>query len=325
MKALVTGATGFIGSHLVETLLKHNWDVRCLVRQKGPYSWLAELPVEYVQGDCRKREPLAEAVRGVDAVFHLAGVTKAVDRRTYFEVNAQGTDNLLHACERNNPRLRRFIYVSSLAAAGPGGTPRTEEDPCEPVSDYGRSKLAGEAFVLRRSSTIPITIIRPPIVYGPRDRALPPLFRLFNMGISPCLTGERQRFSFCYIDDLISGILLAFQKEKACGEIFFLDDGIHYSWDEIKDVILKVTAGRQTLSIPVPKFFIRGTACLCDVFAFIRRQPTFFNRDKAQEMIQPGWLCDNSKAKRMLDFEPRFALFTGIQKTYEWYKKVKWL
>jgi nucleoside-diphosphate-sugar epimerase len=134
---LVTGATGFIGSHLVEALLQKGVQVRCLVRKTSDLSWLKNLPIEVFRGNCNDKASLEEAVKGVDQVFHLAGVTKAVEEKTYFEVNALGTENLIHACLENNPRLQKFVYVSSQAAAGPcqNGGKKRESDRCEPVSD----------------------------------------------------------------------------------------------------------------------------------------------------------------------------------------------
>jgi UDP-glucose 4-epimerase len=146
LKALVTGGTGFIGSHLTEALIRKGVHVRCLLRKTSDLKWLKGLPIEFVHGDCNDKPSLEKAVRGVDWVFHLAGVTKAIKEETYFEVNGLGTENLIHACLENNPRLEKFIYISSQAAAGPSrnGCNKKELDPCEPVSFYGRSKRAGE-------------------------------------------------------------------------------------------------------------------------------------------------------------------------------------
>jgi nucleoside-diphosphate-sugar epimerase len=150
LKALVTGGTGFIGSHLTEALIRKGVQVRCLLRKTSDSKWLKSLPMEFVHGDFNDRTSLENAVRGVDWVLHLAGVTKAIKEETYFEANGLGTENLIHACLENNPRLQKFIYISSQAAAGPSrnGRNKKELDPCEPVSIYGRSKREGEEIVL---------------------------------------------------------------------------------------------------------------------------------------------------------------------------------
>ena len=150
MKALVTGATGFVGSHLVEALLGQGVQVRCLVRDKGHLGWVKDSSVEFVVGNCQEKNSLKEGVKGVDQVFHLAGAIAAVKEKTYFEVNAMGTENLVQACIENNTRIKKFIYLSSQAAAGPCriGEKKKESDPCEPVSPYGKSKLLGEQLAL---------------------------------------------------------------------------------------------------------------------------------------------------------------------------------
>ena len=231
----MTGATGFIGSHLVEALLQKEVQVQCLVRQTSDLTWLKNLPIEVVHGDCNDKASLGEAVKGIDQVFHLAGVTKAIKDKTYFEVNALGTENLIHACLENNPRLQKFIYLSSQAAAGPcqdGGT-KKESDLCEPVSAYGHSKRIGEEFVLAHTHEIPLFILRPSAVYGPRDRDIYAFFKLLSKRINPCLSGQDQHISLCYVRDIIQAILLAAEAQESSGEIFFLSDGHDYRLEEI--------------------------------------------------------------------------------------------
>ena len=227
MKALVTGGTGFIGSHLVEALLQRGAEVRCLVRKTSDVTWLKTLPVAYVYGDCTDKTSLSGIVRDVDQVFHLAGVTKAVSEQTYFEVNAHGTQNLIHACLESHPHPDRFIYLSSQAAAGPSrnGCKRTESDECEPVSPYGRSKRMGEELALAHGDELPLVILRPPVVYGPREKDLFVYLRLLAKRIQPFLTGQEQRFNLCYVGDVIQALLLASDLEHPHGDIFFLSDG----------------------------------------------------------------------------------------------------
>lgn len=322
----MTGGTGFIGSHLVDVLLERKWSVRCLVRENHGLSWLGNLPVERCPGDCRSPASLGQAVRGVDVVFHLAGATKALDERTYFEVNGVGTGNLLRACVEINPGVKAFVYVSSQAAAGPSsGKARTEADRCAPVSVYGRSKRLGEEIVLGQSARIPVTIVRPPVVYGPRDRALLRLFKLLSRGIRPCLAGRgEQEFSFCYVDDLVRGLLLVCEKEEARGQIFFLSDGGAYRWKDIGDAFAR-TMGRGVREITIPEFSVRACALVADMVATARHRPGVFSRDKVREMVQPGWVCDIGKSRRLLGFEPRVTLDEGAALTFEWYKGAKWL
>lgn len=326
MKALVTGGTGFIGSHLTEALIAKGVHVRCLLRKTSNLKWLTGLPIEFVHGDCNDENSLEKAVRGVDWVFHLAGVTKAIKEETYFEVNGLGTENLIRACLENNPLLQKFIYVSSQAAAGPSrnGFNKKESDPCEPVSFYGRSKRAGEEWVLTHAHQLPVLILRPSVVYGPRDKDVFAFFKCLSRRIQPCPVGPDQHLSLCYVKDIVRGILLAAETQTKSGEIFFLSDGKDYRMEEIGDIIAQAM-GITAFRIRVPRKMIWGIACLSEYFSKFSGRPSLLNKDKAEEMIQKDWVCDVTKAKTLLGFEPGVPLSEGARLTFEWYKKEKWL
>jgi nucleoside-diphosphate-sugar epimerase len=326
LKALVTGGTGFIGSHLTEVLIRKGVQVRCLLRKTSDVTWLKGLPVEFVHGDCNDKTSLEEAVRGVDLVFHLAGVTKALKEETYLEINGLGTDNLIHACLENNPHLKKFIYISSQAAAGPSrnGCNKKELDPCEPVSFYGRSKRVGEELVLTHAHELPVLIIRPSAVYGPRDKDIFAFFKCLSRRIKPCPLGREQHVNLCYVQDIVRGILLAVETETKSGEIFFLSDGNDYRMEEIGDIVAQAM-GITAFRIRVPKRMILGIACLSEYTSKLFGRPPLLNKDKAEEMIQKDWVCDITKAKTLLGFEPMVPLSEGAKLTFEWYKKEKWL
>ena len=326
MRALITGATGFIGSHLVEALLQKGVQVRCLVRKTSDLSWLKNLPIEVVHGNCNDKASLGEAVKDVDQVFHLAGVTKATEEKTYFEVNALGTENLIHACLENNPRLQKFVYLSSQAAAGPcqNGGKKKESDRCQPVSAYGHSKRMGEEFALAHSHEIPLLILRPSAVYGPRDRDVYAFFKLLSKRIKPCLFGQEQHISLCYVQDIIQAILLAAEAQESSGDIFFLSDGHDYRLEEIGDIFAQAM-GITPVCIRVPEWTIFGIASFLEYLSKLTGKPPLLNKGKVEEMIQKNWVCDITKAQTLLGFEPQFKLFQGAKLTFEWYRKQNWL
>jgi dihydroflavonol-4-reductase len=326
LKALVTGGTGFIGSHLVEALLQRGVEIRCIIRKASDLRWLKNLPVEVMKGDCNDKISLAEAVKGIDQIFHLAGVTKAIKEETYFLTNALGTENLIHACLENNTHLQKFIYLSSQAAAGPcwNGGLKKEFDRCEPVSPYGHSKRMGEELALAHSHELPLIILRPSTVYGPRDRDVYAFFKLLSKKIKPCLYGQGQHFSLCYVQDIIQAILLASDAQESNGEIFFLSDGHDYSMDEIGDIFAQAME-IHAYCLPVPEWMVFGIASLSEFLSKLTGNPPLINRGKVEEMVQKNWVCDITKAKTLLGYDPRIPLTQGVKLTYEWYKKENWL
>ena len=326
LRALVTGATGFIGSHLVEALLQRGVQVRCLVRKTSDLSWLKNLSIDVFNGDCNDKASLGEAVKGVDQVFHLAGVTKAIEEKTYFEVNALGTENLIHACVENNPRLQKFVYLSSQAAAGPcqNGGKKKESDRCEPVSAYGHSKRMGEEFALAHSHEIPLLILRPSAVYGPRDKDIYAFFKLISKGVKPCLFGQGQHISLCHVHDIIQAILLAAESQGPSGDIFFLSDGYDYRLEEIGDIFAQAM-GITPVCVRVPEWMISGIASFSEYLSKFSKKPPLLNKGKVEEMIQKNWVCDITKAKTLLGFEPQIRLLEGAKLTFQWYRKEKWL
>ena len=323
MKALVTGGTGFIGSHLAEALLQRGVQVRCLVRKGSDLKWLKGLPIEIISGDCGDRASLREAVKEVDQIFHLAGITKALKEKTYFEVNAFGTDNLIRACLENNRRIQKFIYLSSQAAAGPcrNGDRKKESDQCEPISAYGQSKRRGEELALAHAHEIPLIILRPTGVYGPRDKDFYALFKWISKRIKPSFSGK---ISLCYVQDVVHAILLAAGSQAKSGEIFFLSDGTDYLMKEVGDVFAK-TMGVTPFSVPISKWLLFGIASFSEYLSLISRKPSLLSRGMAEQMVQKDWTCDITKAKTTLGFQPQFQLLQGARLTYQWYKNQNWL
>jgi nucleoside-diphosphate-sugar epimerase len=269
---------------------------------------------------------LQEAVKGVDQVFHLAGVTRALKEETYFEVNANGTENLIHACLEKNPHLQKFIYLSSQAAAGPcqDGGRKKESDHCEPVSPYGRSKRRGEEFCLEHVREIPLVILRPSAVYGPRDRDVYAFFKILTKRIKPSFSRQEQHISLCYVQDIVQATLLASDSGGCEGEIFFLSDGHDYRLDKIGD-LFEEAMDIHAYRIHIPGWVISGVASFSELFSKFSGKPPLINKGKVEEMVQKNWLCDITKAKTLLSFEPRFSLAEGIKITYEWYRKENWL
>ncbi len=320
MKALITGATGFIGSHLAAALSNNGFEVACLVRNPSNLKYLQDINVRVVKGDCTDRESLDNAVIGADYVFHLAGLTKASSDEDFFNANVKGTENIVNAVIENNPDIKRFVYLSSLAAAGPScdGKPLKEDCNLRPVSVYGKTKLQGEKIVLAHKKDLPVTIIRPPAVYGPRDRDLLIFFKMVKSGIIPYW--GKCYYSFIYIEDLINGIILSVLNRDAEGEIFFVSDGNIYCSDDIIKAISDALQKRP-IRLKIPKFIM-------PLLGFISEKAkgvNIINTDKIKEMRHPYWICDTTKAIEKLGFAPSIKIKEGIKWTADWYRIYQWL
>jgi len=326
MKALITGSNGFIGSHLVERLLNHGYQVRCLVRKTSNLRWIDQLPVEIVYGDITDFRSLLPQATDVDYVFHLSGALRANNESDFFHINQGGTKNLLEACRLQNPTLKRFIYISTQAAAGPAtnGIPLTEDDLPRPISTYGKSKQLAEQEVLASQKFFPTTIIRPPAVYGPRDDDFMEVFKYIKLGIKP-LIGRQQKFiSIIHVDDLVRGIQIAAEHPNAENQIFFISNKDACSWIELENLIAGVM-DKKALKIVFPGFALDAAAFISEKVARIFNKTAILNRDKAKEMKQNYWLVDASKVEQKLGFVAEIPLETGLSETYQWYRNQGWL
>jgi nucleoside-diphosphate-sugar epimerase len=321
MKALVTGATGFIGSHLAEELVKRGYAVTCLVRKTSNLRWIEGLDTALVYGDCEERESLNGLPPDFDYVFHLAGLTKAKRDEDFFCANVKGTENLLKAVSARMPDLKRFVYMSSLAAIGPSrdSSPLTEDSEPRPVSNYGRSKLQGEGVVMEYKGVLPVNIIRPPAVYGPRDRDFYVLFRMLKKGFYPYW--GKCYYSMLYVDDLVSGLIAAAGSKDAEGKIYFLSDRKVYSSDELTGEMINVLNTRA-VKMRIPKAVM---SVIANISERLGKWPSIINSDKLRELGYSHWICSSSKAEREFGFVPKVTIKEGIKWTADWYRIHQWL
>ena len=325
---LVTGSTGFIGARLLSYLAKEGENIRAFLRHESSCGALPE-GVEVIRGSFSDPDALALAVRGVDRIVHLAGLTKALDEAGYEAGNVMPVQNLLDAVSIHNPDLKRFLFVSSLTAAGPasdGICGVRESDIPHPVSAYGRSKLRAETLCLDRSANIPVTIVRPPAVYGPGDRDVLQVFQMLAKGVLVTAgSAALQRFSMIYVDDLVSGIMMAVRSDKAAGNIYYLTSPRSYSWDEIIAASKPELGFKKLHRVSLPDPFVFLVGMLIGSASSLFGKPALINRDKANELVQDYWVCSAEQARLDFGFTASTSLVEGIAKTISWYRRQGWL
>ncbi|MBN2030921.1 NAD-dependent epimerase/dehydratase family protein [bacterium] len=323
---LVTGSNGFIGSHLVQRLVAEGITVRCLVRKTSDLRWLEGLDIELVYGDLRDYDSLEEVVSKVDTVFHCASQTGYADNESYYQTNVMGTVNLLKAIAYHNPYIKRFIYLSSQAASGPSydGHPISEADSPDPITSYGASKLAAEEAALAFEPQIPVTVIRPPLVFGPRDKNLFLLFKIIRKKIKPVLGWRKRHLSLIFIDDLIEGLLLAVKCKKATGQTYFITSESQYTYQDLNKIIASIM-GQRAITVHIPVLLFTGIILITDLISKITGKSMVLNKQRMQIIKQRYWICDGSKAVKELGFRSDFSLEEGIRKSIAWYRENGWL
>jgi nucleoside-diphosphate-sugar epimerase len=323
---LVTGGTGFIGSHLVERLVADGARVRCLVRRKSSLAFLPVDRIELVYGDLASGEGLGEAVEGARTVYHLAGVTKSTSVDRYYTGNAKATGNLLAAIEAAREKPLRLVHVSTLAAVGPSedGVPLTEDAKPRPLTHYGKSKLQAEEAVRRSAFADRAVIVRPPVVYGPRDTDVYLVFRSASRGVALRIGSHESYFSYIFAGDLAEMLVAAATAHAAAGRTYFAGNPEPASWGQFNAAVARL-AGRKIHTVSVPPAMAFTLAFLSEVNSRLRGRESILSREKVREGRCRYWVANTSRAERELHFQTRTSLEDGIRKTLAWYKNSGWL
>ena len=330
---LVTGASGFVGSHVVRELNRRGVRAFALMRPSSSDRSLEGARFEVRHGSLGDLESLRRAVAGMDAVIHVAGVITAPSREVFFEHNSAGTRRLLEAVAFEAPNLRRFLYVSSLAAAGPtlDGSLRREVDEPRVVSVYGESKRAGEEQVREFAAWIPSLIVRPPLVYGPRDRGVLTIARTAARGWMALLPSEprvaSKLYSQIYGEDLARGIVemtLSPASGWSSGEAFYLAGREVVTQEQIFET-MGAAIGRRLTRVSVPAWVLRTAAHLLGAASRLTGKSFALNPDKLGELFAPAWTCSPDRAREVFGFEAKTPFEEGIRSTMQWYREKGWI
>lgn len=328
-KVVVTGGTGFIGRHLLQLLAEQRLDVHALARD--PSALEAESRQGITVHACDLRDPATfhAALEGADVVYHLAGLTRAKSRAAFDVVNADATRMLARACGRMAPGLKRFVLVSSLAAAGPGTPqrPRSESDPAAPVSHYGASKLAGERALQEEFApdwASRWTIVRPPIVFGPGDRDVLALIRSAQAGWGLMPAGPERSFSVVFAPDLCESLVCLAQTPGSEGRIVHAAHAQAYAHSVMLDA-MGDAVGRRVRKLRLPGWLTGLAAAGGSAAQHFLKRPPILTLDKHREVRAPGWVMDSQLLQNLLPGACSTSLEAGLAPTVEWYRRHGWL
>lgn len=335
MRILVTGATGFIGSHLVESLIEEGDEVISFVKPNSDMSFIENIDTDITIGDLRDFRQIKHATEGIDVVYHLAAIPNwqgGISRQEYMDVNVKGTNNVLEACRLNN--VERVLFTSSLEAVGPSvdGKPVNERTPANPKNIYGETKLEGERIAeeYKEKYGMKIIIVRLPMVYGPRNLLyLKRYFGMVKKGYYPIVGDGNTLIEFCFVENAVYGIKLAMERGKP-GEIYFISDERSYRFKEILlEIARQLNVNLKLLKMPVT--FAKGLGFSIEILSkFLKFYPFIFegtgrpafSRNSVTWMTKNTMFCDISKAKNNLGYKAPYNLQEGIKETIEWYKGI---
>jgi len=330
---LVTGGAGFIGGHLVRALIGRGCQVSCLVRKTSRVDELRVAGARLVVGDIADGVAIANAIAAANArfVFHLAGAVRALDAEEFMRVNAGGVEVVAQACaeQANRPIL---VLVSSLAAAGHTGVrPAIESDPALPVSDYGRSKLAGEQVAMKYAGKVPITVVRPCIVFGAGDRGMFEVFKPIARSRLHAVVGVGDaKFSLIAVADLVECLVLAAEQGERltpgmAGQGIYFAAAEDVPYVELGPLLARALGGPLPRILHMPAWSMRTIGRLGDVVSRIRGRPGWVGSDKIREVLAGSWTCSSAKARQQLGWSPAVPLADRLRETAQWYRDAGWL
>lgn len=331
MKILITGASGFIGSFIVEEALKQGFETWAAVRKSSSKEYLQDERIHFIELNLSSKTQLIEQLRPhqFDYVVHAAGVTKCLNKADFRRINTEGTKNLVDALLDLQMPLKRFVFLSSLSVFGaikeqlPYDEIREDDTP-KPNTEYGRSKLEAEKYIDSIGSRLPYIILRPTGVYGPREKDYFMMAKSIKQHIDFAVGYQRQDITFVYVTDVVQAVFLALEKGET-GRKYFLSDGQVYQSTTFSDLIHEELGRPWWLRITAPVWVLRVVTFFGEYIGHMTGKVTALNNDKYNILRQRNWRCDIEPARRELGFEPKVQLKEGVKTTIQWYKDHKWL
>ena len=331
MKILITGASGFIGSFIVEEALRQGFETWAAVRKSSSREWLQDERIKFIELSLNSKEQLVEQLRGknFDYVVHAAGVTKCLNRQDFRRINTEGTKNLAEALIELQMHLKRFVYLSSLSIFGAIKEEQPYEDIREndtpkPNTEYGRSKLEAEKILDSLCSRIPYIILRPTGVYGPREKDYFVMAKSIKQHTDFAVGYKRQDITFVYVTDVVQAVFLALNHGDN-GRRYFLSDGKVYQSTTFSNLIREELGRPWWIRITAPVWVLRVITFFGEYISRMTGKVSVLNNDKFNILKQRNWRCDIQSAIDELGYQPKVTLEEGVRRTIKWYKENGWL
>ncbi|MBO6032499.1 MAG: NAD(P)-dependent oxidoreductase [Prevotella sp.] len=331
MKILITGASGFIGSFIVEEALKRGFETWAAIRKSSSREWLQDERIRFIELNLSSKAQLVEQLRGqdFDYVVHAAGVTKCLNKADFHRINTEGTKNLADALLEVGMPLKRFVFVSSLSIFGAIKEQQPyeeirESDTPQPNTEYGRSKLAAERYLDTLGARLPYIILRPTGVYGPREKDYFIMAKSIKQHSDFAVGYQRQDITFVYVEDVVQAVFLALEKGEN-GRKFFLSDGEVYQSATFSNLIHETLGRPWWIRITAPVWVLRIVTFFGEYIGRMTGKVTALNNDKYNILKQRNWRCDIQPATDELGYQPKVQLEEGVRRTIQWYKENKWL
>ncbi len=323
--SFVTGANGFVGSHLVDFLLEKGHEVHAIVRATSNLQWIENKGVVFHKCGLGNVDDLAKALVGANYIYHVAGVVKVPTLADFRKGNVEMTANVMEAATKIST-LKRVLVVSSMAATGYAeiGADVDENSPLRPIEAYGISKVEQEEAVRKYADKVPATIVRPPGIYGPRDTEIFAFFKAINSGISALMGFTPKEMSLIHVRDLVEGMYLAATDADSVGEVYFLGSLECYNWKQLGDIASEVM-NKKTWTLKIPHFVIFILGFFGQILESVFGADVALNKDRAYRITRPSWYCNSSKAAEKLGFKQNIKIEDGFKQTADWYKQKGWL
>lgn len=323
---LISGATGFIGSHILDRLLELNYNVFCLVRKSSNLRWIVNKNVTLIYTDFNNFN--LDDFINIDTVIHVAGIIAAVDYSEFYKVNSLGTKKLIDAVSSASDKLSKIIYISSQTVGGPAATldiPINENHKANPLTNYAKSKLEAENFVINNPKNINYTILRPSAVIGERDPGILQIFQIVQKGLAPLMGLDKKYLNLIYAKDLADATVNCIDNPISNNKIYYIAGNEKLNWDDLMTQIKIVTRNKNALKVKIPNPVILSVGYINELISKITKKPQIFNYDKAIDFTRKYWLCDTTKARSEINLKTEGNISEILKITGDWYFKEGWL